>query len=394
MTAPLIDRRLLLAGALGCSAAASPLVTPVLWAAGPGETRFVVIVLRGAMDGLDAVRPVGDPGFAALRPRLLRDEAAPAADLDGFFALHAAFAPLLPLWRAGELAFAHAVATPYRDKRSHFDGQDLLETGRGDPAGGVGAGPADGWLNRMIGLMPDARAETALAVGRERLLLLRGAAPVRGWAPDGQLNLSSQARRLLAELYAADPAFSGPFAVAERMAGMTAEPDAMDGGHRGRTRALAVFAAARLSEEARVAAFSIGGWDTHSGQRQAIAAAMAELSDAILALRDGLGPAWPRTVVLCLTEFGRTARENGSGGTDHGTGGAALFAGGALAGARVHGRWPGLASLYRDRDLQPTEDVRRYAAWAARAALGLGRSALETTVFPGLDMGEDPRLIG
>lgn len=393
MTRSAIDRRAFLA-ALGCSAAASPLATPVVWAAGPGEARFVVILLRGAMDGLDVLRPLGDPAFAALRPGLGRPDAARAADLDGFFALNEGLDPLMPLWRRGELAFAHAVATPYRDKRSHFDGQDLLETGAGDPAGGMG-GLRDGWLNRLVGLLPGARAETALAVGRERFLLLQGGAPAMAWAPDGRLDLSAQALRLIERVYAADPAFAESFATAAAMAARAADDapvEAAPGAAR-RAGALARFAAARLREDARVAGFSIGGWDTHAAQRAVLGRALGELSAAILALREGLGGDWARTVVVCLTEFGRTARENGTGGTDHGTGGAAVFAGGALAGARVHGRWPGLKDLLADRDLAPTEDVRRYAAWAARSAFGLDRAALERTVFPGLDMGPDPGLL-
>lgn len=389
MTLPTLDRRRFLAGALGCSAAASPLVTPVVWASTPGETRFITILLRGAMDGLDVVRPLGDPALAALRPGLRAENATSSTDLDGFFALNDGLSGLLPLWRAGELAFAHAVATPYRDKRSHFDGQDLLETGASDPAGGKG-GLQDGWLNRLLGLLPGARAETALAVGREPFLLLQGEAPMRAWSPDGRLDVSPQAMVLVERLYAADPPLSHAFATARDIAGLTRNGTEQPGGQ---AAALARFAAERLRQEARVAGFSIGGWDTHHNQRVTIARPLTELSEALLALRDGLGPVWTRTIVVCLTEFGRTARENGTRGTDHGTGGVALFAGGALAGARVHGRWPGLAHLLADRDLTPVDDVRRYAAWALRGAFGVARDDLERRVFPGLDMGVDPALI-
>ncbi|MEM7615364.1 MAG: DUF1501 domain-containing protein, partial [Pseudomonadota bacterium] len=145
----------------------------------------------------------------------------------------------------------------------------------------------------------------------------------------------------------------------------------------------------------RVAAFSLNGWDTHRTQNNGLPRALGELQTAILTLKAGLGPAWQKTAVLCLTEFGRTVRENGVKGTDHGTGGAAIFAGGALKGQAVHGKWPGLASadLYRDRDLMPTADVRSYAAWAMRDLFSLGRAEVEQVVFPGVDMGTDPRLI-
>lgn len=175
-----ISRRSLLArsAVLGCSLAASPLLTPVSFAAAPWEQRLVVIILRGGMDALDVVQPYGDPDYAALRKSLSGGPGAGAADLDGFFALHPGLAPLLPLWQRGELGFVQAVSTPYRDRRSHFDGQDLLE------AGTAALGRAEGgWLNRMLQQMPGVEARTAFAIGQERMLMLEGAAPVSHWAP-------------------------------------------------------------------------------------------------------------------------------------------------------------------------------------------------------------------
>jgi len=270
--------------ALGCSAAASPLCTPVTLATAPGDARLVVIVLRGGMDGLDTVRPVGDPAYAGFRPTL---NSTPGPALTDFYAAHPGLAPLMPLWRAGELSFAHAVSTPYRNKRSHFDGQDFLENG-----------------------------------GAE-------------------------------------------------------------------------FTAARLVEDSRIAAFSIAGWDSHRDQARVLSRALGELTEAILVLKEGLGTHWGRTCVMAITEFGRTVRENGSKGTDHGTGGVALFAGGAIRGGSVMGRWPGLGQgdLYEDRDLMPVGDVRALAGWALRGLFGLERTALETEIFPGLDLGGDPRLL-
>ncbi|EPX79819.1 hypothetical protein Salmuc_02581 [Salipiger mucosus DSM 16094] len=160
--------------AVGCSLAASPLVTPVTFAATPGENRLVVIILRGAMDGLGAVMPHGDPAWAGLRGRPDFDAKDGPTDLDGFFALNGALAPLLPLWRQGELSVAHAVSTPYRDKRSHFDGQDLLEAGIADLSQGLSR---DGWLNRMLSHYPGVGTETAYAVGRDSLSILSGDGP-------------------------------------------------------------------------------------------------------------------------------------------------------------------------------------------------------------------------
>lgn len=177
--------------ALGCSAAASPFVTPVTFASAPWDNRLVVIILRGAMDGLDVVRPFGDAAYKGHRPEMKRGR---GANLDGFFELHPALQGLTPLWQAGELGFVHAVSTPYRDKRSHFDGQDLLEAGYGaltDKAS------SSGWLNRMLSLVPDSHTQTAFAVGQEDLILLNGKRKYSNWVPGGALDLSSQARLLL-----------------------------------------------------------------------------------------------------------------------------------------------------------------------------------------------------
>ncbi len=380
--------------ALGCSAAASPFITPVTLASTPGDARLVVIVLRGAMDGLDVVQPIGDRALRQHRKTLSLGEEGGAQDLDGFFMLHPSLAPLMPLWQAGEMSFAHAVSTPYRDKRSHFDGQDLLENGGNSADGGMTPG-RDGWLNRMLSLLPGAQAETAFAVGRGELLLLRGDVPISSWSPDNDMDLSPQAQLLLGQVWAQDPLFAAAGRTAMAISAARDVPEGMNTRTSQRAEALATFTAEQLSGASRVAAFSLNGWDTHQSQKGALNRALVELSTAILTLKSGLGPVWGNTAVLCLTEFGRTVRENGAKGTDHGTGGAALFAGGALKGKTVHGDWPGLnpSQLYRDRDLMPTADVRRYAGWAMRDLFGLALSDVESQVFPGVEMGSDPRLI-
>jgi uncharacterized protein (DUF1501 family) len=394
-----MHRRRFLADLAACSAAAHPWLTTVTLAGSDGgaplgEARLVVIILRGAMDGLDVVRPVGDPAFAALRPSL----AAGAAPLPlvGRFALHPGLADLMPLWAAGELGFVHATSTPYRDKRSHFTGQDLLEAGTG--ADLPPAARRDGWLNRLLQAVPGVVAETAFAVGREALPLLAGAAPSLSWAPEQRLDLSAQSRLLLADIWHDDPLFREAGAEAlELAAAAPGRTDAADSpkGLAGTDR-LIDFAADRLLGATRIAAFSQSGWDSHRNQAAALAQPLARLQRSVLRLRERLGPAvWGRTLLLAMTEFGRTARENGSRGTDHGTAGVLLAAGGALRGGRVSGRWPGLAEadLYDRRDLMPTSDVRAWAAWALAGLYGLDRGVLERAVFPGLDMGEDPRLL-
>ena len=384
-----MDRRFFLKamGVLGCSAAAHPWLTTLTLAATPGENRLVVIILRGAMDGLDVVQPRGDAGLLSARPGVL----GPGLDLDGFFSLHEGLGGLMPLWQAGELAFVHATSTPYRDKRSHFDGQDLLEAGTGTDL--LPAEQRDGWLNRLLQAMPGAGSETAWDVGRDATLLLAGASQVQNWAPDQDMALSAPARALLEHVYAGDPLFHEASATAFNLAGMDAGKAA--GGAQD-VDLIAGFVAERLRGPARIAAFSLTGWDTHKGQINTIRRPLAQLQAAILRLREGVGPEiWGKTVVLAMTEFGRTVQQNGSGGTDHGTGGAMLVAGGAARGGQVLGRWPGLseAALYDRRDLMPTSDVRDWAAQALQGLFGLDRALLEGTVFPGLKMETAPGLI-
>ncbi|KUF10204.1 DUF1501 domain-containing protein [Pseudoponticoccus marisrubri] len=403
-----MDRRAFLtrSAALGCSLAASPLVTPMSFAAAPGEGRLVVILLRGGMDGLATVMPHGDPGFAALRPA---PDFETDLDLGGGYALAGALGGLAPLWQAGQLGVVHAVSTPYRDKRSHFDGQDLLEAGGGDPRRGL---PRDGWLNRLVQSLPGATAQTAYAVGHDPLAILGGAAEVQRWAPESDLALSPQAIRLAGRVMQDDPAMAAALQAALRLAdgdgdavavpgGEAAMMDAMmqdmtaarGGGHHAR---LAGFAADRLREEARIASFSLNGWDTHANQARGLNRALGVLAETITALRDGLGgPVWRHTAVVAVTEFGRTVRLNGSGGTDHGTGGAMLLAGGAIRGGRVVTDWPGLAEadLYDRRDLRPTRDLRAHLGWLIRGLYGIDRATIERVVFPGLEMGRDPGLL-
>ncbi|MCL1628419.1 DUF1501 domain-containing protein [Roseibaca sp. V10] len=373
------------AAALGCSAAASPFMTPIAMASAPGENRLVVIILRGALDGLDALRPMGDPHFAALRPSL-SEGGTPLGD--GFFALHPELSGLAPLWQSGELAFVPATSTPYRDKRSHFDGQDLLEAG----IAGDAALARDGWLNRALTLMPGSTARTAFALGRERMLILDGAAPITHWQPGTKLELGPQARLLLDYLFIQDPLFTEAGLTALEMGSAPGMADAPRGPA---GEVLARYLAEQMRAETRIASLSLSGFDTHQSQKNRLRPALRNLQTTLLTLRAELGPLWARTTVLAMTEFGRTARENGTGGTDHGTGGAMLLAGGALNGGRMIGGWPGLseAELYAGRDLMPLRDVRAYAAWALRDMFSLRASDLGQLVFPGLDMGDTPGLL-
>lgn len=384
---------------LGCSAAASPLFTPVSLAAAPWDTRLVVLVLRGGMDALDVVQPHGAAEFAALRGQL--DSTRAAHDLDGFFALHPALSDLVPLWKDGQLGFVHAVSTPYRGKRSHFDGQDILEAG----TPGLDTSQRSGWLNRMLTHMNGVEARTAFAIGHGEMRILDGSAPVADWSPDADLAVSPQALRLAELIMQDDPVFHAALSEARLLSGAdvpgilseAAEDDAnamaTSGSRRARSHLkVASFAAEQLRGDTRVASFSINGWDSHAQQDRTLRPALQRLSQTILALKSGLGPSiWNKTAIVAMTEFGRTARLNGTGGTDHGTGGAMLLAGGAIRGGRVYGRWPGVseADLFERRDLMPTGDVRAPTAWLLRGLAGLSQSAIEQDVFPGLQMGDD-----
>ncbi len=395
-TPSLLSRRhfLVTGAAIGCSAAASPLLTRVTLASVPGDHRLVVIILRGAADGLDMVRPVGDRDYGELRRGTFAGKTE-APDLDGFFALHPGLASLMPMWQAGGLGFAHAVATPYRDQRSHFDGQDILEAGTGLDVADHQI--RDGWLNRLVQALPGTTSETAFAIGLDQLKVISGSAPVRQWTPATRIDLDAQSRRLLEGIYEADPLFHAAGNEAFDLAETISAAD-MGGANKaaGAPKRLAAFAADRLREETRIAAFSINGWDTHREQAAVLDSRLQALAAALTTLQSRLGAAiWQKTTVLAMTEFGRTVRANGTGGTDHGTGGAMLLAGGAVRGGRVFGDWPGLgeSALYQGRDLLPTRDVRAHAAWAMRGLFGLDRGLLEATVFPGLDMGDDPGVL-
>lgn len=414
MTTHLTRRKFLTnAGVVGCSLAASPLMTPVSLAAAPGDNRLVVIILRGGMDGIDVLRPWGDLNLMAHRPNLAvaQDN---SLQLNTFYGVHPGLKSLMPLWKAGQLSFVQATSTPYRDKRSHFDGQDLLEAGTVDLAP---MGRRDGWLNRMLPYLGGAQARTAFALGRENMLILTGESPVSNWSPDVDLAMSSQGLRLLDLVMKSDPEMSQAMREAVDLASSDGDAVAMDfssgalrrddmagsmsedmaSARKGKTHLKIVdFAAEQLREDTRIASFSIGGWDTHAAQNRTLIRPLQELSESILRLKSELGTiVWGKTTVLCMTEFGRTVRENGTKGTDHGTGGTMILAGGAVRGGQVHGQWPGLseADLYDRRDLLPTTDIRSWAAWAMRESFGVAQSTLESTVFGGLDMGTRPKLL-
>jgi uncharacterized protein (DUF1501 family) len=350
----------------------------------PDERRFVVVLLRGAMDGLYAVQPYADPALAEIRAPLVLPEPGREGgllDLGGRFGLHPALANLHAMYGANELLILHAVAGHHRS-RSHFDAQDMLETG-GDQR------LSSGWLNRALQAVPNpAQARAGLAVGTGVPLLLRGPTPVGSYFPPGLARPSDELLQRLAALHEGDRRLGGTFAEGLRARGFamntlgapTADRE------RGQFPRLAAAAGQLLAERGgpRVAALELGGWDTHVFQPTTMLGALRALDAGLGELKAALGEHWARTAVLVITEFGRTARVNGNTGTDHGTAGVALVAGGAVAGGRVQADWPGLGrdDLFENRDLRPTADLRASAKALLRDHLRLGGNAVGQA-FPG-----------
>jgi uncharacterized protein (DUF1501 family) len=365
------------------------------------DPRFLTIVLRGALDGLAAVAPVGDPDWVSLRGdnALTLDGRTPALKLDAFFALNPAMPNLHRMFAAQEAIVVHAAATSYRE-RSHFDGQDILESGVERP----GASKT-GWLNRLlVGLTPGDRVGASggsvFATGPVTPLVVRGSAPVLSWSPRRSLPASDDTMTRLLALYRhTDPDFARVIEESRTLAAI-AQADKIESKPTGPVSTLdqlrAYFAetvgiAAKFLAQPdgpRVGALALDGWDTHYNEGVAtgeLAQRLGALDGALAAAQDNMGPAWRETVIAIVTEFGRTARINGTLGTDHGTGTVMLLAGGALKGGRVIADWPGLkpANLLDDRDLKPTIDMRGVLKGLLKDHLRADERALATDVFPG-----------
>ena len=352
--------------------------------AGPGN-KIVVIIARGAMDGLSVVVPKDDPDYRPLRGALAIEDSLALSD---GFGLHPSLAGLHALQGQGQLRFAPAVAIPVR-VRSHFDAQDVLENG------GEGLRQqTDGWLNRALVATGGSRG---LSIGAQTPLILRGSAATSSWAPGGRTGSEDRIASLLQDLYAEDRLLADNLA-----AGLQTEAQAMAMGGDARLARNDVAglgqAVARLMtgpDGADVVALSVDGWDTHARQLGQLQARLTGLDQVVSGLRTGLGEDWSRTVVVIATEFGRTAHANGTGGTDHGTGSALLLAGGALKSGGMIGDWPTLAGnrLFEGRDLAPTLDIRSVFKGVLRDHIGVDRAALDARVFPA-SAAEAPTLAG
>lgn len=366
------------------------------------KKKLIAIVCRGGMDGLSVAPPVGDPDYVGLRGALaITDQ---ALTLDGIHALHPALPSVHALARAGEARIVPAVATPDR-ARSHFEAQDVLETG----APGVYA-TTSGWLNRAVESLSTRRKVEALSVGPTAPLILRGKAPAASWSPGGRaVQASARLPTLLQDLYKSDPLLGPAFArglATEAMAqvAMTAMPSgsatmaaaapspngqALQKQGEAAARSLGTTLAGFMREPGgpQIAALSLDGFDTHANQGAAqgqLATRLAYLDAVLDGIHTGLGPDWKDTAVVVVTEFGRTARTNGTAGTDHGTASTALLLGGALKPGGIVGDWPTLkqSALFENRDLAPTVDMRGLFKGLLAEHLGVERASLDTKVFP------------
>ena len=362
---------------LGSAAAAGALLLAPSIAFGKAATdrRFVFIIQRGAADGLATLAPVGDPAFAGLRGAFAEDAAA-GARIDPFFSLHPSLVETAKVYQAKEALFVHAVASPYRD-RSHFDGQNVLESGA-DAAYKL----KDGWMNRLLGLLPQDDAK-AIAVSSTVPLALRGPREVASYAPSALPQPTDDLLARVSDLYRGDRQLMPLWNEAMATRKLTGDLTAGGGQNAAATGALAARLLAGPGGN-RIAFIETGGWDTHSGQRARLGLQLKGLDALLASLKQGLGADWSNTLVLVATEFGRTAAPNGTGGTDHGTASAAMLLGGAVDGGKVVADWPGLgqSALYEGRDLNPTTDLDALIAGALAQLYAIDPARVGSALFP------------
>ncbi|MEJ1966272.1 MAG: DUF1501 domain-containing protein [Gammaproteobacteria bacterium] len=418
-----IDRRQFLA-ASALAAGGALMTSRLAFATTNTTSRFVFIILRGALDGLTAVPPYGDADYARLRRELAigaPGSANGALKLDGLFGLHPSLGFLGDSYTARELVVFHAVASPYRE-RSHFDGQDVLENGFVRPHASQ-----SGWLNRALVSVPSdrpTRKELGVALGQNVPLVMRGPAAVASWSPSKLAALDEDTLERITDLYSRDPLLSKRLAdaLAANAIATSGQDDAGNDGSSmsaGQEPAMSdkpagadqsqllakrdqsiTRAGARYGEVIRAAAsflrsddgpqiavFDATGWDTHAnegGAQGQLGVRLGALDAGLRTLKEQLGPVWKNTAVLIATEFGRTAATNGTRGTDHGTGAAAFLVGGAVQGGRVICDWPGLSAgaLHEGRDLRPTLDIRSVMKGVLTGHIRVPTAALESEVFP------------
>jgi uncharacterized protein (DUF1501 family) len=371
--------------------------------------RLIVIFLRGAVDGLNVVVPYSDPNYYQYRPKIaIPQPGSPdgALDLDGRFGLHPAMAPLLPLWKQGSLAFVHASGLT-KEVRSHFDAQYYMETGV--PGSRK---RQDGWMNRLLVEANNKSPLQAISLSANVPQILTGKMPVSSIGSTRQaVNRQTLDRQDVAtafdQLYSGTDALGrnyrgGRAARAQLLKDLQAEMNIADNGaplpkgFAAETRSLARLMV--RDPRIQIAFLQLGGWDTHINQGSSkgqLARNLGELSQGLATLQQELGAVYGSTQIVVMSEFGRTAKENGNGGTDHGHGNAMWLLGGATKGGKIYGQWPGLApeQLYQGRDLNVTTDFREPIAKILTNHLGLN-TASTAKILPKFSAGVDWSPIG
>lgn len=370
----IINRRhLILSGLSGAGIALTPRIA---FAAAETDRRFIFIIQRGAADGLAILAPTGDPAFASARGEIAAS-ASGGSKLNDLFTLHPQLTASARLFGQKQAAFYHAIASGYRE-RSHFDGQNMLET-----AGIRPYGRDDGWMNRLLALLPKGESK-ALALANAIPPALRGPISVGSYAPSRLPDADSALMERVAMLYAEDPQLAPLWQSATQTEAMAGSIDPGNG--RGGVAAAKLVASLMAGADgARVAMVETTGWDTHFNQEGRLGAVLSGVDEMIDTLRVEMGPAWTKTLVLVATEFGRTVHVNGTRGTDHGTASAAMLFGGGLAnGGKIIADWPGLGAsqLYEGRDLKPTIRFEAMVVSALSAHYGIDPEKLRRTVFP------------
>ncbi|MDD1826068.1 DUF1501 domain-containing protein [Photobacterium sp. ZSDE20] len=349
---------------------------------------FVWISLRGAMDGLNVVVPHADPDYVDLRPNIgLKPNQ--LLKLDSFFGLHPSLKSCHQWYENKELSFVHACSTAYRE-RSHFDGQKILENGTSDPFN------TEGWLSRLLSLSSEKYDGIAIDSGLP--LIMQGKSTVASWYPN-RLKTRDKQTELLEELFQSDQMLSSNFESVMKIDELVG-----DQGVGKQFKSLMSKTGDILSADngPNIAAVELGGWDTHANQGSVngrLSNQLKTLDAGLAALKESLGSRWNNTVIIAASEFGRTAKENGTKGTDHGTGNVMLVAGSAMANkasnissssaslGQVIANWPGLSqeNLYQGRDLKPTTDMRGVIKGVLNQHLSIEEKQLNT-IFPDSEM--------
>jgi uncharacterized protein (DUF1501 family) len=391
-----LSRRSLLTcvAASGLAALTMPAWTRATFAAAPTDKRFVLVILRGGLDGLAAVPPYGDSAYDSARADLaIGTGNGGVRKLDGTFGLNPFFKNFEALYKKRELAVVHAVASPYRE-RSHFEAQNVLENGT------AMAHSDKGWLNRALTPLGLTDPTQALAISQSVPVVLQGERQVSSWMPNVLPEVSQDYLDRVLGLYENDPTLRVALEQGMQVRNMAnaghdgekpmESGESMRGARAPNNLVPLAKTAGELIAKAdgpRVAVLEATGWDTHAAQGAEdgqLARRLENLDQAMDAFATAMAPVWSETAVVLVTEFGRTVAPNGSSGTDHGTGGVAFVLGGAVKGGQVIADWPGLSqsALYEGRDLKPTLDMRAIFKASLISHLGVDEAAVEGSVFP------------